>query len=871
MVEQIHDKGDEGYTGIRLPSNVAPKHYDLRLKTNLEEFTFEGTVKIDLLKASNFNKITLHALELEISDGYATCEQQHPLRKVVYNEDNGTASLIFDDHLKGVQSIFLKFKGILNNQLKGFYRTSFKLADQEVYAAVTQFEATDARRCFPCWDEPSIKASFSVSLVYSNKPSIPGTNYNLVPLSNMPIVSQSPGDTEDELVAVFEKSPIMSTYLLAFAIGPFDYIEGSDGKRPIRVYTTPGKKEHGRFALDVACKALIFFEEYFNMPYPLPKMDMLALPDFASGAMENWGLVTYRETALLVDPNNTSTSSKQWIALVVSHEFAHQWFGNLVTMEWWTHLWLNEGFATFMEFLCVDHILPEYRIWPQFITHTQMAAMDLDSLHSSHPIEVPVKHPSEIDEIFDSISYNKGASVIRMLYHYIGDDCFRKGMNDYLTRFAYKNAVTEDLWDALGAASNKPVREIMTSWTSQTGYPWLSVSLSKADDKTRLSITQSKFTADGKLSPDEEDVSWIIPVSASISGKDTISGLISSKNGSLNLGQVSTGWIKLNPDNIGLYRTVYPDAMLLELQQAILDQTLQPLDRLGLQDDCFALCEAGKVSTVDLMKLLQAYKGERDYNVWASINNCLGRLSSLLYGFDCRDKLHQLGNDLYSEVFKHLSWTPKPDESHTDALLRSIVINRLISFGEQSVISEAKEKFKNLELSPIPADLRGAVYKAISAYGDDTMFDKLFDIHRTTELHEEKNRVLSALASTKQEARLKRVIDFVFSDEVRDQDRVTGIGSIGVNHPPVAWKIFMDKKDFFRSIYGCNHLIRYTVKYCTENFVSEKMATEIEQFFKENKFPGTERTVQQSLEKIRLKAAWLERDSDKIKVFLSNQ
>lgn len=277
-------------------------------------------------------------------------------------------------------------------------------------------------------------------------------------------------------VLKFDKTPIMSTYLVAVVVGEYDFVEGksSDGVL-VRVYTPKGKKEQGQFALEVATKVLPYYNKYFNIAYPLPKMDLIAIADFSAGAMENWGLVTYRETCLLVDPQNTSTVRKQWIALIVGHELAHQWFGNLVTMEWWTHLWLNEGYASFVEFLCVAHLFPEYDIWTQFVTDTYIKALELDALKNSHPIEVPVGHPSEIDEIFDDISYNKGASVIRMLHSYIGDEDFRKGMSLYLNRHSYSNALTEDLWAALEEASSKPVGDVMSTWTKQQGFPVLKV------------------------------------------------------------------------------------------------------------------------------------------------------------------------------------------------------------------------------------------------------------------------------------------------------------------------------------------------------------------------------------------------------------
>uniref|UniRef100_A0A6G1SDN0 Aminopeptidase n=1 Tax=Aceria tosichella TaxID=561515 RepID=A0A6G1SDN0_9ACAR len=878
MAKQVYD--DNKFSGVRLPTNIKPVHYDLHLKPNFEDFTFTGKVAITY-KATADTKSThdvvLHANDLKITEGHlkplgeGETSTVNQLSQVTYSKTTETATLEFNDAVSSSGVINLVFTGLLNDKMKGFYRTTFKIGNTDIYAATTQFEATDARLAFPCWDEPAFKATFTVTLVIDKYLNVEGKQYERLALSNMPEVSRSGPDNEMEVK--FEKSPIMSTYLLAFIVGPFEALEGGDAKRPIRVYTTPGKKEHGRFALDVAVKSLSFYEDYFGVDYPLPKMDLIAIPDFTSGAMENWGLVTYRETCLLVDSNNTATDRKQYVALVVAHELAHQWFGNLVTMEWWTHLWLNEGFASFMEYLCVDHIFPEWEMWSQFLTDDYSPAMSLDSLHNSHPIEVPVNHPSEIDEIFDAISYSKGAAVIRMLYNYIGDDNFRKGMKDYLTKFEYKNAVTEDLWDCLEAASSKPVRKLMSGWTGQKGFPWLSVDYSQVGDKVKLTITQNKFAANGQVPPEEADMSWMVPVSA-ITGKAPKNPnhicLLDSRSTEVTIDGFGDSWIKLNPGTIGLYRTAYPEVLAQRLWSAILDQTMPAVDRLGLQNDFFALCQAGKVSTVELLKLLQSFRAETVYTVWSSIDACLGQLSILLANTDYRDQFFAFGRALMTDIFKKLTWVPKEGERHTDAMTRALVINRLVAFGEKDVIEEAKKLYKAHvdKTSTIPADLRGAVYRAVATYGDDASFQSLFDIYKTAELSEEKSRAARALGFSKETARLDKVIAFALSDEVRNQDKIFFIIPIGVSNPPVAWKLLQDNKDYLRQKYETSHLMTRLVKFVTENFTNEEKAQEIEQFFKENKFPGTERTVQQSIEKVRLNASWLARDGEAIKKFL---
>lgn len=469
----------------------------------------------------------------------------------------------------------------------------------------------------------------------------------------------------------------------------------------------------------------------------------------------------------MVDPQNTSLIRKQSIALTVGHEIAHQWFGNLVTMEWWTHLWLNEGYASFVEFLCVNKLFPDYDIWTQFVTDMYTRALELDCLKNSHPIEVPVGHPSEIDEIFDEISYAKGASVIRMLHHYIGDADFRKGMNIYLTRHQYKNTETEDLWAALSEASSKPVAEVMTTWIKQMGFPVISVSSKQSGTKRILTLTQSKFTADGN-EPTEE-YQWMVPITISTSqnpAEIAVTTILNAKTMTVEVDNVNeSDWIKVNPGTIGYYRTRYTPELLDQLIPAIKSQTLPPLDRLGLIDDLFALVQAGRAPTSEVLKLIEAYRNETNYTVWSSITNSLIKLQTLLSHTTVDKQFNAYGIRLYKPVADRLGWDCKAGESHLDTLLRSLVLNRLISCSCPTTIEEAKKRFK-LHASGhnlLPADLRSACYKAVMQNGDISTYEEMLRLYRATDLHEEKDRISRALGSFKDVEILKRVVDFALS------------------------------------------------------------------------------------------------------------
>ena len=857
MVQQVHD--DKKFTGVRLPTNIKPVHYDLTVKPDFEKFTFQGTIRIDYTSREPATSVVINSYELVIKDGFIQSnecdENRNPLTTVTYSKKSETATLEFRNEIASTGKIVLDFNGTLSDNLKGFYRTSFKIDNQTVYAATTHFEPAGARCSFPCWDEPAIRATFSISLKMSRYIQVEGKKYEQVALSNMPESSRS-GD--DESVEVkFEKTPVMSTYLVAFIIGPFEAIEGTDSRRPIRVFTRPGMKELGKFSLDVACQSLPYYEDYFGVPYSLPKMDLIAIPDFPIGAMENWGLVTYRETCLLVDPKNTSTGLKRNVALVVAHELSHQWFGNLVTIEWWTHLWLKEGFATFIEYLCVDHIFPEYDIWKQFMIDVYAAAMEDDSLQHSHPIEVPVQDPKDLPEIFDSISYMKGASIIRMLYQYIGDDCFRKGMKDYLNKFAFKHAATEDLWDCLEAVTNKPVRYLMSSWTSQKNYPVLKISSqeSPGGESTRLTIRQEKFLANGQVSKDDKAI-WMIPIMAITSkNQKTPVELCLLNKRELDISfEEDCDWYKLNPGVIGLYRVCTGEPRVRPPSSS-----LKLVDRLGALIDNFALTRAGEMRSDVFLRHLREYVEETDHIIWYSIDYFLGQLNQLLANSRCRPLLYAFGRNLYSKIFAKLTWHEKESENEVDGMTRALVINRLVSFGDDELVEEALSRFDaHMEDSElIPANLRFTVYKAVAEHGDSNQTRRLLEIYRSSDLQEEKVRAAMALGYSGDKKELDDFLQFVMSAEFKSQDLVRVLSSVGVSKPQVAWDFFQRHGEQLSETFGGGVLLSRIVKCCTENLEG---VYGVKRFFEAVKVPGVERTVQQSIELIQMRALWKARD-----------
>jgi len=857
----------------RLPKDIVPSNYALKLQPNLTTFTFEGEETISVEVKTSTDKILLNSADIKVKTVEYTTAGGSAVTasNIEYAADDETVTFTFPAPLAaGPGSLAVSFSGELNDKMKGFYRSKYPGPEgEDRFCAVTQFEATDARRCFPCWDEPAVKATFDVTLVVPK---------DRVALSNMQVKSECEHEKESALkVMTFEKTPIMSTYLLAFIVGEYDYVEDTDSDGVVvRVYTPVGKKEQGQFALEVAVKTLPFYKNYFDIAYPLPKVDLIAIADFAAGAMENWGLITYRESALLIDPENSSSAARQYVALVVGHELAHQWFGNLVTMEWWTHLWLNEGFASWIEYLCVDHCFPDYDIWTQFATSDFTRALELDALASSHPIEVPVGHPSEVDEIFDAISYSKGASVIRMLHDYIGDEDFKKGMHNYLTKHKYTNTFTEDLWDALGKASGKPIEKIMETWTKKMGYPVIQMIEKKNGTSREVTVRQEKFCADGKM--EGESPVWMVPLSfcsKSSPDKAIHRFVLEGREATVTIKDVPEGdWLKLNVGGVGFYRTNYTPESLEALQAAILDGSLPPRDRLGLQNDLFAMARAGVASTVEALKAASAFRTERNYTVWSDLISNLGQLGVVLQYSDCYEAYQGFVKSLVREAADSLGWDVRTGESHLDAMLRGLLLSSLGRNGCAVTAAEAQSRLAKHESKEavLPADLRGAVYATVLRNGGEAELDQLLKLFHVVELQEERVRIMRSLGAVKQPELIQRVLEFGMSEHVRSQDTVFVLGGAtgSVKGREATWKFVQEHWKALHNRYEGGFLLSRLVKFSTENFASEEHAQEVLKFFEANPAPAAERTIRQSLENIRLNEKQLKRDASGIQKYLSS-
>ncbi len=849
-----------------LPSNVKPSKYRLTLHPDLETFTFQGEQAVDIEIVEPTARIILNAAELEI-DGVTLHRNGSSIaaHSIALDADRETATLDFGRTLPpGKARLEMQFTGILNDRLVGFYRSEYQAPNPETgesetrYLATTQFEATDARRAFPCWDEPAQKAVFDVTLVFDDA---------FQSVSNTPAVEETAPGPGLKSVR-FAETPVMSTYLLAFVIGDLVSVEAdaADGTR-VGIWTTRGKENQAGFALDTSVKLLGYFNDYFNIPYPLPKLDHIAIPDFAAGAMENWGCVTYRETALLVDPDNSSAGTRQRVAEVVAHEMAHMWFGDLVTMEWWDDLWLNESFASWMGTKAVDWLFPEWEMWTQFVNMDTNRALSLDGLKNSHPIEQEVKNPAEVSQLFDAISYSKGGSVIRMLENFLGAEVFRGGLYRYLKGHEYGNARTQDLWQALEEESGLPVTSIMDSWVKQTGYPVLEVQADRRGDGLQISLTQERFVYDRLLGDEEPNPEvWQVPVSVSAPGTAPASAVMESKETALTVPAASPSrdWYKVNAGQTGFFRVNYTGDDWQRLAPAISGMELPATDRLGIQNDAYALSRAGLLPVTQFLELAGSYSGETDASVWSDLASNLRDIEQLIAGEPVHPAYQRFGRELFGPAARRAGWTPRPGDGHLDSLLRSTVLGQSGSYNDPETLSQAAGLFQRYlsDADAVPPDLRGVVFALAAQAGDRTTFDQLWELESRATLQEEKIRLLLAMARFQDTDLLNETLERALSPRVRSQDTITVVAGVAAN--PVgrepAWEFVKSNwAEFDRRYGGGGFGLMRLVSICNSFTTAERMA-DVENFFAEHPAPAAERTIRQALERMRLNIRWVEQN-----------
>ena len=843
---------------VVLPDNVRPTHYQITLQPYMDKFTFDGLEVIDIDVREATSEIVLNATEMRVSAGMVIKDGRWiRASSITQDQESETVTISFPETVEaGPAQLDLRFAGELNDKLRGFYRSQYVNPEGEVsYLATTQFEATDARRAFPCWDEPACKATFQLTL------NIPA---NLVAVSNTPILEQAGLDAGFKSV-MFNRTPIMSTYLMAFVVGDLSYIEQEAvNNTRVGVWTTRGKEGQGRFALETSATMLEFFNDYFGIPYPLEKLDHIAIPDFAAGAMENWGCITYRETALLVDPENSSAGTRQRVAEVVAHEMAHMWFGDLVTMEWWDDLWLNESFASWMGTKATDWAFPEWDMWTQFVNMDTNRALSLDGLKNSHPIEQEVKDPSEISQLFDAISYSKGASVIRMLEHFLTPEVFRQGLHQYLAANQYANARTEDLWAALENASQLPVTAIMNTWTGQMGYPVLNVEARESGDQLELALSQERFVYDNLLGESEpEEMVWQVPVGISHSG-GAESLVMNEAQARVQLPRPAgdESWFKVNPSQTGFFRVNYSVEDWLRLIPAIRALTLPATDRLGIQNDAYALSKAGLLPITQCLDIAAAYENETDASVWSDLASNLRDIELLVAEEPCHESFRSFARDLFGPAARRIGWDARQGEGHLDALLRSTVLSQAGGYGDTELLGQATERFQayRADSSTLPPDLRGVVFSLAAQAGDEGTYDQLWDLERKADLQEEKIRLLLAVARFTQPELLLETLRRTLTDDVRSQDTISVVTAVAANLKGrhLAWQFVQDNWAEFDRRYGTGGFGLMRLVSVCGNFTDAAKVEEAEAFFREHPAPAADRTIRQALERVRLNSRWLE-------------
>lgn len=835
----------------RLPETAQPLAYKISLTPDMVAFTFSGEETITLNVTSDIREITLNALELDIES--ATIDQNGKTQngQIVLDAPSERAKLLFPADIKaGSATLSLKFKGEINDKLRGFYRSAQTLKNgDKSWIALTQFEATDARRAFPCFDEPSFKATFQLTLT---------VDQDLTALSNTKVESEKVDAASGKKTITFKETMKMSTYIVAFVVGKLEVSETVmvDGI-PMQIYAPLGKVHLTKFALEIGAAALSFFNKYYGIKYPGDKMDMIAVPDFAFGAMENLGAVIYRESALLVDQTTASHAELERVADVVAHELAHMWFGNLTTMKWWNGIWLNEAFATFMELVAVDNFAPQWKRWETFGVSRAMA-FATDGLKATRPIEFPVTAPSEANGMFDILTYEKGASVLRMLEQYIGPDKFKNGVNAYLNQHKFANTETSDLWHALAAASDTPVKEIMDSWIFQEGYPLVSVDTTNGGKSALLKQERFYYLAD---TSGEELYQVPVLLKAKLTGSETLVEkrvLLNEKELLIAFAE-EIEWLLINAGGSGFYRVNYSHALLDKLKKVL--PSLSTLERFNLVSDQWSLAVNGTVKLDQFYEFARLFKDETDKNVWSVLISALQYCERVLNkNATAGAAIVALTQEILQPTYKKLGWQAQSGEDELTKQLRGMAIGALGTTGQDKAIQQEAEARYARHLSGeavLAPDVLSAVVTILASCGDEKRYAEFELAFKNGSSPQEQERYMYALAQFKQEKLLQKTLEKTLNGEVKGQNAPYLVRNLMLNPSgrQVGWKFVTTNWETINKTFPS--LIMTRLVEGVTGLTEDALAKEVFSFFDNYEFAGGQKTVDQHLEKLQVALAFL--------------
>ncbi len=766
----------------KLPKEIVPRHYALRLVPDNKALTHTGSVTIELEVLKPTRRIVLNARELEITKALLLYGENRTLKPIVDAKEQTVAFELPLELKPGKCELALEFRGRINTQPQGLYQDRYQTPSGEKTLLATQMEPVDARRMFPCWDEPVFRATYSLSAVVPAK---------WLAMSNMPLTRERLLTGNAALKEVwFDRTPAMPSYLVVFAAGEFETLEDEVDGIKLRILCTEGKRESGRYALEVTKNVLRYYNDYFGEKYPLPKLDQLATPGGFGGAMENWGGIIYNEARLLFDPARSPEANRERTHAVIAHEIAHQWFGDLVTMAWWDNLWLNEGFASWMGTKVCDHFNPTWHVWLR-AHRDKERVMPQDARKGTHPILQSVRTEQEAGAAFDDITYIKGEQFLRMLEQYLGEDAFRAGMRLYMRRHRLGNTTTADLWAALEEGSGKPVRDFAAGWTERPGLPLVRVGEECKDGKHALTLTQERFTLHD---PEAASLTWKVPVRFGQAGdaKANFQVLLEDAPFRLEFGACATA-IFANAGDAAYYRTQYSPEMFDALARQI--PSLPEADQLNLLGDTWALACAGRGPASNYLLLVEALKGARSLAIWEQVLAVLVEMDALERDRPGRAALRQFIVSVLRPVLAELGWDRKPNEAHEAVLLRAEIIELLGVCGDGATIAEARSRFGKFLENPssLAPDLRLPVTKVVGRYADAATWEKFHALALKSVTAEDKRIYYEAMQRALDPELARRTMAISLTNEMRPPEKNRNLSRVAETRDDnrLVWEFFL--------------------------------------------------------------------------------